>query len=570
MPTTHRTIKCPLKTILRDETYVPIINELVIRCNAIVTEAYQFIRLYCLYKYHNKQPIPEINEKFVLYCIKTTGVRDNRGKKAENQDLQNELNDFYEKEFKSVLTHNKHDLRNMTFMLPYLATQMVTAINNNLKEHFIKRLIRFVNATVNIDDKTIVNKLKKCLLENTDDVPNELSQWYEMYRNKILPQTFEKSVYYDVKVYPSKYIIHSFYMNEVLEEQERKLFQPLSLRTTIVPHYVTFDTACLVNLFGEKGTKGKLLSSITKNQERIWNTYFNLDKRVFHQKDYYFNYTLQTDGVGVSLLFVHKKYNGKRNDAMFQEVDFERIEDTDVSKLKDVRIVGCDPGKFNLAYMTDGVSKLRYTAFQRQTESLSKRNTRIMSNEKIKNNIIEEETKLSDSNSKTVNYGKFKSYLTEKNKLNATLQDFYNRELFRKMKWRKFVYTQKSEDTFLNKMESTFGKNTCIAYGDWSRSTQMKHFIPTKGVGLRKLIERRFQTVSINEYKTSKLCCNCHKELSKIKFRCLVCKECESYESKHPIFLTRDLNSAINIRNLALQWIANKTRPLAFSRVLKD
>ena len=570
MPTTHRTIKCPLKTILREEKYLPIINELVIRCNTIVTEAYQFIRLFCLYKYHNKQPIPEITERFVLYCIKTTGVRDNRGKKAENQELHRELNDFYEKEFKPLLTHNKHDLRNMTYLLPYLATQMVTAINNNLKEHFIKRLIRFVNSTVKLEDKAVVNRLKKCLLEDTNDVPNELSEWYKTYRDKILPQTFDKSVYYDVKAHPSRYIIHSFYMNEVLETQEKRLFQPLSLRTSIIPHYITFDTACLINLFGEKGTKGKLLSSITKNQERIWNTYFNLDKRVFHQKDYHFNYTLQTDGVAVSLLFVHKKYTGKRNDAMFQEVDFQSIEDVDVSKLRERKVIGCDPGKFNLVYMTDGHSKLRYTAFQRRTESMSKRNSRIMANEKVKNNIIEEETKLSDNNSKTVNYDKFKTYLIEKNKLNAKLQDFYHRELFRKLKWRRFVYTQKSEDTFLNKIEHTFGKDIRIAYGDWSRSTQMKHFIPTKGVGLRTLIEKRFETVSINEYKTSKLCCNCHKELSKIKFRCLVCKECESYESEHPIFLTRDLNAAINIRNLALQWIANQTRPLAFCRVLKD
>ena len=48
-PSSHRTIKCSLKSILRDyQTIQPIINDLVTRCNDLVTETYQLIRLYCL------------------------------------------------------------------------------------------------------------------------------------------------------------------------------------------------------------------------------------------------------------------------------------------------------------------------------------------------------------------------------------------------------------------------------------------------------------------------------------------------------------------------------------------
>ena len=49
-------------------------------------------------------------------------------------------------------------------------------------------------------------------------------------------------------------------------------------------------------------------------------------------------------------------------------------------------------------------------------------------------------------------------------------------------------------------------------------------------------------------------------------FRCLVCEECERSESKKRVFLTRDLNSALNIRRLACDWIRDQTRPVAFSR----
>ena len=58
------------------------------------------------------------------------------------------------------------------------------------------------------------------------------------------------------------------------------------------------------------------------------------------------------------------------------------------------------------------------------------------------------------------------------------------------MKWRQFVYGRKSEDRFLNKMSDAFGSDAVIAYGDWSRTSQMKHFMPTKGVGMRNLISK--------------------------------------------------------------------------------
>ena len=115
-----------------------------------------------------------------------------------------------------------------------------------------------------------------------------------------------------------------------------------------------------------------------------------------------------------------------------------------------------------------------------------------------------------------------------------------------------------------------------MAYGDWSRSSQMKHFVPTKGVGLRKLIANKFTTVLVNEFRTSKLCCGCHKELCHLRvkqndttkklFRCLVCNECESSESKQPVFVTRNLNSALNIRHLTCRSIVGLKRPVPFCR----
>ena len=68
-----------------------------------------------------------------------------------------------------------------------------------------------------------------------------------------------------------------------------------------------------------------------------------------------------------------------------------------------------------LTYMVDkNNNTLKYSSAQRRVESLAKRNSRILLTEKKKHNIIEKETLLSELNSKTINYQKFKDYIKEK------------------------------------------------------------------------------------------------------------------------------------------------------------
>ena len=51
--------------------------------------------------------------------------------------------------------------------------------------------------------------------------------------------------------------------------------------------------------------------------------------------------------------------------------------------------------------------------------------------------------------------------------------------------------------------------------------------------GLRKLIHKKYDTITINECNTSKKCCDCHKDKEGKKvFRLLVCSNCVSCENK--------------------------------------
>ena len=304
----------------------------------------------------------------------------------------------------------------------------------------------------------------------------------------------------------------------------------------------------------------------------------DLKNKIFKNKHYQFHNQIQTDGISCCLLFIRKDLKDKKWGArvpILQEHDFYNIEDLSkeqLDTLKERNIVGCDPGKRSLVYMMDkNGNKLQYTAPQRKRESKAKTNQRILLEERKRNGIIEKETRLSLQNSKSVDYEKFKVYLVEKDKLNKETTEFYKQEVWRKMKFRQYSYRKKSIDAFLNKIKETFGENILIGYGNWSRSTQMKHFMPTMNKGLRKQIHKRYDTITINECNTSKKCCDCNNDLEYYKdkegkkvFRLLMCSNCVRPQVKQTVFRTRDANSSINIMNLASCWIKKQERPLCF------
>jgi hypothetical protein len=587
----YTTIKTTLKSVLHNHKEVqPVITNLVFEMNDLMIHSYQFIRLYVLKCYNNNQPLPEINERFILYCIRTLGEKTNSGRKEKDTSMLETLQEFYDKEYQPLLNHERTSLKNKSNMLPYLATQIHTSLSNNTQERFIQHFLRFINkTTTNItEDKAVLFKLKKQLLECNEETDTMFDDWKNTHLPNILPENIKKSVHYDVKVKPFDYLKGMLYMNTVLEKDEHKLFQPLPLRNNIIPKHIILDTSCIVNLFSLEGkTKTELFKAIKENQYDVWNNLLNLQHKTFKSKNYQFHYQIQTDGISCSLLFIRKDLKDKKWGSRvptLQEQEFHNIEDLSKDQLEEMKprnIVGCDPGKRSLVYMMDDKgNKLQYTAPQRKRESKAKTNQRILLVEKKRNNIIEKETRLSFQNSKSVDYEKFKKYLVEKDKLNKETLDFYQREVWRKMKFRQYSYGKKSIDTFLNKIKETFGENILIGYGNWSRDTQMKHFMPTMNKGLRKQIHKKYDTITINECNTSKKCCECNNDLSYYRhsdgnkqFRLLVCLSCNRGNDcsgcvrpqvKQTVFRTRDANSAINIMNLTKCWIAKQERPACF------
>jgi len=70
-----KTNKDNLKNIIKDNTILPIIEELVIRTNKIVICAYHFLKLYLLYLYENNKTFPELDKDYISDIFKVITKR---------------------------------------------------------------------------------------------------------------------------------------------------------------------------------------------------------------------------------------------------------------------------------------------------------------------------------------------------------------------------------------------------------------------------------------------------------------------------------------------------------------
>jgi hypothetical protein len=168
----------------------------------------------------------------------------------------------------------------------------------------------------------------------------------------------------------------------------------------------------------------------------------------------------------------------------------------------------------------------------------------------------------------------------QKTKTNDEVKDFYNNILFRKLDFRRFVYTLQSEHKLLSEIENKYlskedkknGKKILLMYGNWSMSKQMKNKMPTPGIGIKKLLHSKFEILEIDEFRTSKLYNKTFKELTNVKVKkgrhtkklhqVLTLKE----ETEKCIRVNRDKNACMNILYLGKYFLENQSRPIEFQR----
>jgi len=571
-----KTNKDNIKNVIRDENLLPLINDITIRTNKIVIHSYQFLKLYLLHLYENNQPFPVLDKEYICDIFKVITKRKcNSGGYTEEKmpEQLKTLTYFYKNNYSLTIANNEvlyYD--KLPYILAYEAIDMITNINNNIQEHFIDHLNKYVNITFDIKakrkeitknnkDKEIRKQLHKALYEEINKVKKDLitfgdfisdikyHNWVRDQKIKIFPNKTEfqeNNIYYELKSNTQYFIYGMFHICNELEkinidkikndEKQFRLFNVLPLRTNIIPKNICIDTCGIIQNFMGENYDSKLLTTYKKQNKYfdLWNAYFKLNKRVFKKgKKYTFSHIIRTDGISCCILFVKVDANGKplsktwQNKQCCQEENIDYIEKANLNEIKDKKFICADPNMSDLIYcgFKDENGKLqtfRYTQNQRRLETRMKKYSKIkdkLNKETIINekSVKELETILSSLNSKTCNYDKFKTYCIEKNKVNYQLYSHYEQRCFRKFKLNSFTNTQKSENKMIQNFQNKYGnpEETIFVMGDYDKGDyHMKGKEPVICKKFRRIFSNAgYKTFLVNEFRTSKLCNCCNEEL---------------------------------------------------------
>ena len=394
--TSYKCVKTSLKSIIKNGTTLPIINKMVCNMNQIVVHTYHFLKLYCINQFNTTGTLPIIDKKFVVLIMKTIAEADIRGRKfGENSNMiKNKLEIFYDDVYEPLMMERrKLSYTNLSNMLEYEATSIVTCISNHIQENFDKMLNRYINIMFNkkkLDDmnpdasklfyiRSTLKKIKNDILHNENKSDEKYTKFINNFKNTILKDVnVNKSLMYMAKSKPLDLLIVLIRMSVEGEKISLKhqpsdevgqLFNVINCfptRKSIIPKYVDIDISIIITNFVNDDigyyNENKLACS-----DELWDMFFKTGMSVFKKNGYTFNRRISTDGVGCSISFVRedlfnpfektyvpkmKKPKGYSDDLYVNKLT-QSEKDYCLSK----QLVGIDPGKNDLIHCSNGIIK---------------------------------------------------------------------------------------------------------------------------------------------------------------------------------------------------------------------
>ncbi len=124
--------------------------------------------------------------------------------------------------------------------------------------------------------------------------------------------------------------------------------------------------------------------------------------------------------------------------------------------------------------------------------------------------VQQAENVISKQNSRSTTATEFWNYLKARFKVQDLLYSHYRNLLFRIHSWWSFRKKKSTEQKLVNNIKEKFGEDVVLAYGTWTRSSQMKRLIPSPISGIKKVLTQHFTVIDTCEYRTTKLCSKCH------------------------------------------------------------
>jgi hypothetical protein len=334
--------------------------------------------------------------------------------------------------------------------------------------------------------------------------------------------------------------------------------------------------------------KNKYLDKLQQNN-KIKNDNFNEKKKKYskQKKD-------------IFKLLPKEEQNKIRIQIMIKKNEFNYIEDIIKDKdmlkylkhkYKNNNIVVVDPGSRSPMTMINRKHiRFEYRKRRRLKELKRTKYTRLRQNKltKLLNETNTEELmeKLSGLNKKTTFYGKFMEYI--KTKLSFLKKIANKRKEYsdynNKLKWYSYINKERHEDKLLNELEEKYGKDAIYVIGDWSKRNSCIKGISTPNIGMKRLLKKRFEVYLIDEFNTSKINHETHKEQEHLKISVDVKQDGKIIKKVREIYsvltyqmrnkrigcINRDFNAVLNMMHIVKSYVNGEKRPEYLQRQPKD
>ena len=140
----RKTIKCRLKSILRNDVDYTTLFSCIKRANTITFICYSFIRSYVLYLYHKNEKIPSLNYDFIRMAFKSLSQKTcGPLPKGEQLITYNKLCKYYNNHFYKVLPYtDKFDSTNLSYIFQCLYETLINDSNESLISSLCSHIIR--------------------------------------------------------------------------------------------------------------------------------------------------------------------------------------------------------------------------------------------------------------------------------------------------------------------------------------------------------------------------------------------------------------------------------------------
>lgn len=245
------TLKCKLATAVRSREVLSRLKEEVLLAHELFKRTMFFMRLFFL----KRGRVPPLSLSLVKECINRVSTRNGSGAKPKDTGLGEELDDFWKQSFGKIYP-NLLDFRGRSQVKQLLAEQMLSNILVDVKTHFKSRLrtfleFRLTGSGCEVDcKKKEARRLTGLLFARSwSDVPS----WLRRDLEGIIPPDVEKSVAYDVKKKPERYLSGTLNMCLEMEGAEDSKCKAkvhfFPTRISSIPCHCKFDTETVASFF---------------------------------------------------------------------------------------------------------------------------------------------------------------------------------------------------------------------------------------------------------------------------------------------------------------------------------